>query len=539
MKLTKYLSFAVLAGAMLLTNCNKDDESTSPIRPSDAVNINFSVGGKQLTRSNPLGELEEQAKFNEGDQIAVSVTAPAEQSAVKFELGSNGTWTETDADFLRWKASAQTFKAVYPASAKDGFDLPVDQSTVDNIAAADYMSVETECTRPNNGTDISLRLERQTARIIVNITSYGNQYASDKQNVSDVKINGITPYKQENSDQYIALVLPTSIEDAFITLKDGEDHELSVLRSDINTTFEAGNSYTFNLKVGKDGIKIGNVVVTEWADATIEGGKAYAEGEEPTEVPTDVPITVTWDNMRLTGSGPGTYTQDGVTLTSVNTIGPGEAHIYNNFFDYGTNTFTTTSGKFTKIEIICTDADDDDISGWDKVKVGEFQPEPEWDPDNWEDLFKLTWTGEEESVTICADIYDIQSITFTIADGEEQAAATLSDRIFTEGSVIDIEVQVDDTPFSFSFTYTSTSPDFTSTNIYGVKLSGYVDDKYLEIYGSFEDGATRYYFDGRFNVDDERNVIDYGLYAMKDGTTTTGMITSFKVNGETVTLENY
>lgn len=306
MKLTKYLSFAVLAGAMLLTNCNKDDESTSPFRPSDAVNINFSVGGKQLTRSNPLGELEEQVKFNEDDQIAVSVTAPAEQSAVTFELGSNGTWTETGADFLRWKASAQTFKAVYPASAKDGFVLPADQSSEEKIAAADYMSVETECTRPNIGTDISLTLERQTARIIVNITSYGNQYASDKQNVSDVKINGITPYKQENSDQYIALVLPSSIADAFITLKDGEGHDLSVLRSDINTTFEAGNSYTFNLKVGKDGIKIGNVVVTEWADATIEGGKAYAEGEEPVvEVET---ISLNKPTMELTVGGEETLT---------------------------------------------------------------------------------------------------------------------------------------------------------------------------------------------------------------------------------------
>ncbi|MBR2202364.1 MAG: fimbrillin family protein, partial [Bacteroidales bacterium] len=385
MKLTKYLSFAVLAGAMLLTNCNKDDESTSPIRPSDAVNINFSVGGKQLTRSNPLGTTEEQVKFNAGDQIAVSVIAPAEQSAVIFKLGSNGTWTETGADFLRWKASAQTFKAVYPESAKDGFTLPTDQSDADKIIAADYMLVETECTRPTNGTDISLRLKRQTARIIVNIASYGDQYASEKQNVSDVKINGITPYNPDNSDQYIALVLPSSIGDAFITLKDGEGKDLKVLRSDINTTFVAGNSYTFNLKVGKDGIKIGNVVVNEWNSATIEGGQAYAVGEE-------------------------------------------------------------------------------------------------------------------------------------------QAAATLSDRLFTEGSVIDIVVQIDDTPFSYSFTYTSTSYYFTSTNNY-VTLHGEVDYKELDISGWFEDGATVYFFDGYLNVVDEGNVIYYSLYAEKDFNNTTGMIT--------------
>ena len=404
MKLTKYLSFAVLAGAMLLTNCNKDDESTSPIRPSDAVNINFSVGGKQLTRSNPLGDAEAQAKFNANDEIAVSVIAPNEQAAVTFKLGSNGNWTETGADFLRWKASAQTFKAVYPESAKDGFTLPTDQSDADKIIAADYMLVETECTRPTNGTDITLTLKRQTARIIVNIASYGDQYATDKQNVSDGKINGITPYNPDNSDQYIALVLPSSIGDAFITLKDGEDHDLSVLRSDINTTFEAGNSYTFNLKVGKDGIKIGNVVVTEWADATIEGGKAYADGEEE---PTDVPITVIWDDMRNSGSG--SYTQDGVTLTPSSD----GTHDYNNFYDDGTNIFTTTLGKFTKIEIICTNIAGD-ISGWVTEQAGQYQPDPDWNPDYWEDLFKLTWTGEVETFTIHASIFGIRSITFTI-----------------------------------------------------------------------------------------------------------------------------
>lgn len=125
---------------------------------------------------------------------------------------------------------------------------------------------------------------------------------------------------------------------------------------------------------------------------------------------TVTPITVIWDNMNNTGSGPGTYTQDGVTLTSINTADHGQAHISNSFYDYGDNTFSTTSGKFTKIEIICTYGN---MSGWDKVKVGQYQPYPD-EPDYWEDLFKLTWTGEAETVTIHASIFDIQSITFTI-----------------------------------------------------------------------------------------------------------------------------
>ena len=126
---------------------------------------------------------------------------------------------------------------------------------------------------------------------------------------------------------------------------------------------------------------------------------------------TVTPITVIWDNMNNTGSGPGTYTQDGVTLTSINTAGSGQAHISNSFYDYGTNTFTTTSGKFTKIEIICTSGD---MSGWDKESVDRYQPYPDYMPNYWYDIYKLTWTGEAESVTICADIHGIQSITFTI-----------------------------------------------------------------------------------------------------------------------------
>ena len=127
--------------------------------------------------------------------------------------------------------------------------------------------------------------------------------------------------------------------------------------------------------------------------------------EEPTEEPTDVPITVTWNNMDNTGYG--IYSQDGVTMTPSN----GDAHSTYNLYDYGDNTFSTTSGKFTKIEIICTYGN---MSGWDKESLGQYQPYPDMEPDYWQDIWKLTWTGEAETVTIHASIFGIQSITFTI-----------------------------------------------------------------------------------------------------------------------------
>ena len=57
--------------------------------------------------------------------------------------------------------------------------------------------------------------------------------------------------------------------------------------------------------------------------------------------------TVTWSASNLAGDD--TVTKDGVTLTSSNE----DAHSANNFYDNGDNTFSTTLGNFTKIEIVC------------------------------------------------------------------------------------------------------------------------------------------------------------------------------------------
>ena len=117
-----------------------------------------------------------------------------------------------------------------------------------------------------------------------------------------------------------------------------------------------------------------------------------------------VPVTVTWNSPNFNGN---TYTQDGVTCTPSN----GDAASGNCFYDYGANTFTTTLGKFTKIEIVCTSGD---IDGWTKEAAGQYQPDPVAHPDRWKNLYKLTWTGDAESVTIQKDVYGIQSITFNI-----------------------------------------------------------------------------------------------------------------------------
>ena len=92
------------------------------------------------------------------------------------------------------------------------------------------------------------------------------------------------------------------------------------------------------------------------------------------------PITVTWNNDDITGSG-NSFTKDGVTITA-GSIDFDEK----NFEENGT--FTTTLGNFTKIEVVATNGFCDvSGTGWSGNSD------------------KRTWTGNASSVSFSGDIY--------------------------------------------------------------------------------------------------------------------------------------
>ena len=294
---TKYLSLAALALMGTLTSCQSDDEvAVSFARPDNAVGINVTVGAMQTTRSNPAATDPDEAHyFNQGDQISVSTN---DQEAVLFQCTSteDQTWTEAvSGKFLFWKQNEMTFKAYYPATtgtSMTAFTLPDDQSTEAKIALADYMTRQQTCNN-ENGTDISLDLERKTARVIVRISGFGSQYRDDQKTVSNVSIYSeasgiedgnptgssteITPYAQGNGGQgstYTALVVPGYGDSGarFIQLTDGEGSTLLVKGI---PELETGKSYTFNLTVGKNRIEVASVTVQDWTTGgTLAGGQA-------------------------------------------------------------------------------------------------------------------------------------------------------------------------------------------------------------------------------------------------------------------------
>ena len=301
----KYLSMAALALMGTLASCQSDDDFTVA-RPDNAVSVNFSVGSLQATtRSNAIATDDTQREFNQGDQISVSTN---DQEAVLFQCTSteNQTWTEAVPNkFLLWTQNMLTFSAYYPVTTGTSmttFTVPTDQSSVEKIALADYMTRQQVISRPEGGSDIQMQLERKMARVIVRISGFGSQYFDDQKTVSNVRIYSeasgiadgnptgssteIQPYAQGNGGQgstYTALVVPGYGDSGapFIQLSDGEGSTLLVKGI---PELEAGNSYTFNLVVGKNRIEVASVTVQDWTTGeTLAGGQA-TEGSAATLV---------------------------------------------------------------------------------------------------------------------------------------------------------------------------------------------------------------------------------------------------------------
>lgn len=299
---------AALALMGVLASCQSDDETVSLTRPNNAVSVNFSVGSLQgTTRSNAAATDDTQRQFNAGDQISVSTN---DQEAVLFQCTSteDQTWTEAVPNkFLLWTQPMLTFSAYYPlttGTSMTGFTLPTDQSSVDKIALADYMTRQQLISRPASGSNIQMQLERKMARVIVRISGFGDQYDDDEKTVSNVRIYSqysaiadsdptgsiaeITPYAQGNGGSgstYTALVVPGDGNSSanFIRLRDGELNTLLVKGI---PEMQAGYSYTFNLVVGKNKIEVASVTVTDWTTGEILAGGQATEAPSVTEVTT-------------------------------------------------------------------------------------------------------------------------------------------------------------------------------------------------------------------------------------------------------------
>lgn len=270
MKIMKRL-MGCAAAILALTACSESEDLLAAYHSdSKAVHITAQVGKASadgFTRSNPLGTAEEQAKFNENDEISVKAD---DQDAVTYKLvGSE--WQPQDGKFLKWEKETMNFTAYYPASFDGNITQPTEYTSPESLAAADFMSFTGNVTNSGNNS-LTLTMERKMARVVVEIAGFNDQYAGATVNsINSLSICGIKAYKHSDNKFY-ALIKPCDAQNSetFLSLDVAEGATKTTTEKLTGIPkLEAGNSYTYQLKVGKNKVKVNGVTVADWTEGKI------------------------------------------------------------------------------------------------------------------------------------------------------------------------------------------------------------------------------------------------------------------------------
>lgn len=302
MKITRYMgAFAVIA---MLAACSTDDEQGTNTAANE-VKITANVGGNSIfTRSNPLGTEAEQQSFNEGDVISVTT----EGKTVVYTKNKDGQWANAN-DYLLWTGNAQTFEACYPGNSTNSISeghIEADQSDITKIAQSDYMISREAIEKAYIPSDrqLTLNFERQTARVIVKVSGFGDEFKDLNPTLSAVEVysklkvpagegdsyEAIQACKKEEngSNVFYALVSPGAANSTekflklTVTYNDGEGKATQTTKLDVTgiPALDKAMSYTYDVKIGKDKVAIGSVSVTDWGPGDdITGGDAVTTTE--------------------------------------------------------------------------------------------------------------------------------------------------------------------------------------------------------------------------------------------------------------------
>lgn len=312
MKITKYIG-ALAFVAMLAACSNEEEQGINTL--SNVVEVTANVGKNSIfTRSNPVGKTEEALSvFNDGDLIRILTNG----KTVNYTK-SGDNWIPENGDYLCWTGGVQEFIAIYPYSASEntvntiysGY-VSADQSTLDKIAKSDYMWTNRIEAKAPQDRMLELYFQRQTARVVVRVSSFGNEFDGLKPVLTDVKvysklhvsaeeqvgenenIEEITAYKDPTPDEngnnvFYALVAPGEKKDGEnflkLTVTYNDEDGNPTLSKDLFVkgipAHEYAQSYTYNVKIGKDKAAVGNVNVTDWSTGSvIKGGDAVTTTE--------------------------------------------------------------------------------------------------------------------------------------------------------------------------------------------------------------------------------------------------------------------
>lgn len=306
---TRYTILSVAAAALVLTACSNEDE-LSLQQGDEVVKIaSASVVNSAQTRVNSDGAGD---TFESGDSFCLINKSRPSQNKGTYATTDGTNWTQSGGLVL-WASGTNEFSAYMPATAAiEPFLIPEDQSTIEKLKSADYMTATASVEK---GGDVNLQFAHQLTKVTLNI-SYTNQYTGNEV-VSALKIvkianstpnsniikqagEGYVPYpfvankklSEVAQQSYTAIVIPGSYYDTgtysyFLTMTIGGT-EVKLKANDFlisSSALQAGKAYTFNVQVGESQANVSTVSVRAWTESAL----GDVEPENPYTTVTLVP----------------------------------------------------------------------------------------------------------------------------------------------------------------------------------------------------------------------------------------------------------
>lgn len=301
MKKKTYL-FALMAMALALGSCS-DNENGIGGEASKYITVSTNIGRMTRVATDADGN----QAFEEGDKISVyawtgdaTVVPPSDERVVNNAINklTNGSWIATPQMLWKNNRDKHYFIGIYPTALITNLTAAKYTMDVNKQEESDlFVAVNTDGISYNAGTNqtVPLTFTHVMAKLVVNLT-YKNQWGPDGPTVGSVMVGNavrnatinyltkvVSPSTADEDKANIELPAITANKQyASILIPQDGIQKITVKIGGTNYSydnvtpfkFESGKITTVNLEVGRDGILLNDVKITNWETSTPINGEA-------------------------------------------------------------------------------------------------------------------------------------------------------------------------------------------------------------------------------------------------------------------------
>lgn len=301
MKKKTYL-FALMAMALALGSCS-DNENGIGGEASKYITVSTNIGSMTRVATDADGN----QIFEEGDKISVyawtgdaTVVPPSDERVVNNAINklTNGSWIATPQMLWKNNRDKHYFIGIYPTALISDLTAAKYTMDVNKQEESDLLvAVNIDGISYNAGTNqtVPLTFTHVMAKLVVNLT-YKNQWGTEGPTVGSVMVGNavrnatinyltkvVSPSTADEDKANIELPAITANKQyASILIPQDGIQKITVKIGGTNYSydnvtpfkFESGKITTVNLEVGRDGILLNDVKITNWETSTPINGEA-------------------------------------------------------------------------------------------------------------------------------------------------------------------------------------------------------------------------------------------------------------------------